>query len=191
MNLSKTQGLASGRFWSVLSLSVSLETNDTFFQDAWAILLLITFADILFYHWNSESEHCHIFLDSVSMWKRYLHIRGAESFLTYEWLETSCGVIPSLLERVDTAEEGCSCDHLLQKQWGFLWEDGPHNRYNLPTKMLIPVHLSSFRGDLGTKYHYTRQVQVKFLYARLPCFSTRKPHRRGHTLGMTKWAEEN
>lgn len=155
MNLSRIQRLASGRFRSAFSLSVSLETNNTFFQDALAALLLINSADIPFHHWNSEPEHCHIFLDSVSIWKEYLPIPGAESFLTSEWLETICGVVSSLLEeREDSAEEGCSCNHLLQKQWGFLWEDGPHHRYNLPTKMLIPVCLFSFSRNLGTKYHY-------------------------------------
>lgn len=85
-----------------------LETSNTLFQDAFALLLLIIFAEIPFHRWNSAPEHYHISLDNIFMWKQYLHVPGAQSFITSEELETSCGVVPSLLEeREASAEEGC------------------------------------------------------------------------------------
>lgn len=126
------------------------------------------------------------------MWKQYLHIPGAVSFIPSEQLETSCGVVSSLLEeREDSAEEDDPAIISYKSSEDFCGENGACRRYNLATKVLMPVLLSSFSGDLGTQYHYIWQVQAKFLYAELPYVSTGTSRRRGHTLGMTKWAEEN
>lgn len=106
MNLSRIRGSVSGRFSSAFSLSEPLETSNTLFQDALALLPLIFFAEISFHRWDSALENYRISLDSISTWKQYLHMPGAQSFITSERLEASCGVVSSLLEeREDSAEE--------------------------------------------------------------------------------------
>ena len=157
MNLSRIRGSASGRFRSAFSLSMALETSNTLLQDALALLLLIIFAEIPFRHWNSAPENYRMSLDSISMWKQYLHIPGAQSFITSERLETSCGVVSSLLEeREDSAQEGCGVPAIIsyKSSEDLCGENGARHRYNLPTEVLMPVPFSSFSGDLGTQYHY-------------------------------------
>lgn len=76
------------------------------------------------------------------MWKQYLHIPEARSFITSEWLETSCGVVSSPLEeREDSAEEGCGVPVIIsyKSSEDFCRENGACHRYNLSTKVLMPV----------------------------------------------------
>lgn len=156
-NLSRIRGSASRRFRSAFSLPVPLETSNTLFQDAFALLLLIIFAEIPFHRWNSAPEHHRISLDNIFMWKQYLRVPGAQSFITSEELETSCGVVPSLLEeREASAEEGCGVPVIVSYKGNedLREENGACHGYNLPTQVLILAPFSSFSGDLGTQYHY-------------------------------------
>lgn len=59
------------------------------------------------------------------------------------------------------------------------------------TEGLMPGPCSSLPRNLGTQHHYIWQLQDKLLHLELPHVSLEPPHRRGHTWGMTKWAEEN
>lgn len=91
------------------------------------------------------------------MWKQYLHIPEAQSFITSEWLETSCGVVSSLLEeKEDSAEEGCGVPVIIsyKSSEDFCRENGACHIYNLSTEVLMPVPFSSFSRDLGTQHQY-------------------------------------
>ena len=57
------------------------------------------------------------------MWKQYLHIPKAHSFITPECLEPGCGAVSSPLEeREDSAEERCGVPAVSPtKHGGFLW----------------------------------------------------------------------
>lgn len=80
--------------------------------------------------------------------------------------------------------------YLLQKHWGFPW------RKQLPTDTThhgraYARPLPSLPGHLGTQHPCIWQVQDKLLHGELPRVSVEAPHRRGHTLDLTKRAEEN
>jgi len=80
-----------------------------------------------------------------------------------------------------------SCNHLLQQRWGVLCP--PQTEPTHRSACASPF--SAVAGGLGTQYRYMWHIQAKFSPAELPYVSTGTSHRRGHTLGMTKWAEEN
>lgn len=153
----------------------ALETSHTLFQDALSLLLLMIFAEIPFHHWNLVEEHYSLYLDSISTWKQYL-----QSFITTDHLETSCGVVSSLLEgREDSAEEGCGvCASISYKSSEDLCrENRVCHRYHLPTKVLVSVPFSSVSGDLEewtAPLHVTGPSQILVCWAPV-CFNRNIP----------------